>query len=110
MPHLKHAVPLVLQVLQQKLGECVECTVAKLMRYGVFLNLAFEVAPGCMCEVYGLMHHSKMGDLAVEPLQVIPFLQTKFTLQKSNVTTLLLDLVLCHNAYRKRLNAVVLLF
>lgn len=67
-----------LQVLEQKLGERVECTVAKLTRYGVFLNFAVEVAHGCMCEIYGLMHHSKMGGLAAEPLQVIPPFTTYF--------------------------------
>ncbi|CAL8469134.1 g8675 [Coccomyxa elongata] len=61
--------PYASEVLEQKLGECVECTVAKLTRYGAFLNFAVEVAHGCICEIYGLMHHSKMGCLAAEPLQ-----------------------------------------
>ncbi|BDA45126.1 hypothetical protein COCOBI_06-6060 [Coccomyxa sp. Obi] len=61
--------PYASEVLGQKLGERVECTVAKLTRYGVFLNFAVEVAHGSMCEIYGLMHNSKMGGLAAEPLQ-----------------------------------------
>lgn len=70
--HCMHAndVLYVLQALERKVGERVSATVGKLVDYGALLRFEVEVDADYMCEVWGLLHHSKMGRLVLESLQV----------------------------------------
>ncbi|KAK9908298.1 hypothetical protein WJX75_005680 [Coccomyxa subellipsoidea] len=61
--------PYLAEALERKVGERVSATVGKLVDYGALLRFEVEVDADYMCEVWGLLHHSKMGRLVLESLQ-----------------------------------------